>query len=92
MARGRAKRRVQDGHFKNGNPKFRTKFECAICKGLFEKEETAMDHINPVIETTGFTTWDAYLSSLFCGEEGYQCLCKECHQKKTQEENKQRRE
>jgi 5-methylcytosine-specific restriction endonuclease McrA len=90
-ARNKAKVKVQEGYYKNGNPIWRTKYECASCKGNFEREETQMDHIAPVIALDGFDTWDIYILSLFVGPDGYQCLCKVCHNNKTQDENKQRK-
>lgn len=87
QARMAAKRKIRDGFFKNGNPRFCVKFECAICHGLFDIKQTQMDHILPVVDITGFTTWDEFITSLFCEAAGYQCLCEACHIKKTQEEN-----
>lgn len=90
IARDRAKRQVQIGFFKNGKPEYRTVWQCAKCLDLFEKEETQMDHINPVVDVKGFKTWDAAIPTLFCPPENYQCLCKACHYLKTQLENEQR--
>lgn len=49
-----------------------------------------IDHVQPVIKVTGFTTWDEYFSSLFCDEDGYRPLCNSCHTRKSSEENRQR--
>lgn len=92
IARDNAKVTVQEGFFKNGKPKFKTKFKCASCQNVFDREETHMDHANPVVDISGFTNWDDYINSLFCDESNYQCLCISCHDTKTQSENKQRRE
>jgi 5-methylcytosine-specific restriction endonuclease McrA len=35
--------------------------------------------------------WNIYYSRLFCGEENFRGLCKECHDKKSKKENEQRR-
>lgn len=47
------------------------------------------DHINPVIDPKkGFTSWDDTIKRMFCESEGFQLLCKACHDKKTAEEKK----
>lgn len=47
-ARLRAKVKVIVGTYKNGNPKYGTKYQCAECRGLFDQKETHMDHIESV--------------------------------------------
>jgi hypothetical protein len=49
-----------------------------------------MDHIEPVVDPDeGYNGWDSFIERLFCDEEGFQLLCKECHDEKTaQERNK----
>jgi hypothetical protein len=90
-ARNLAKVKVQVGFFKNGNPKFETKFKCASCELLFPIEETQMDHINAVIEVDkGWVSWDVYIERLFCPADGYQCLCIGCHEIKTSLERQYR--
>jgi len=64
---------------------------CAYCLGEFPNKEVQVDHINPVVPSSGFTTWDDFINRLFCNEEQLQVLCKSCHAKKTKEENKQRK-
>lgn len=92
-ARAKAARRVQIGLFKNGKPEFRTMYECSGCNELFAKEETQMDHTDPVVDpAVGFTDWNTYINRLFCNSDGYTCMCKECHLVKTLDENDQRRE
>jgi 5-methylcytosine-specific restriction endonuclease McrA len=88
IARDQAKIRLEVGKFKNGKPKFRTFWKCANCKGLFNRDETQMDHINPVIELKGFKDWNTTIPALLANPEGYQCLCIKCHEKKTSKENK----
>ena len=44
------------------------------------------DHINPVIDPhKGFIDWNTYIDRMFI-EEGWQALCKQCHDIKTKEE------
>lgn len=91
-ARNLAKRRVQVGFWKNGNPKFEVKYECACCKGLFIKKQTSVDHIAPVVDTEdGFIGWEAYIPRLLCELDNLQVLCrKPCHAEKTARENAER--
>lgn len=51
-----------------------------------------VDHIRPVVETSGFDTWDSVIDNLFCEEDGLQVLCKACHDLKTKEERVKRKE
>lgn len=91
-ARNNAKVKLLIGYSKNGNPKYRVYYKCAECvregkETLWTREQTAMDHIDPVVEITGFVSWDYYIERLFCEPSGYQCLCLEHHQNKTDKEN-----
>lgn len=71
----------------------RGKYECAKCKGIFGPKEVQRDHIIPVDDPhTGFVDWNTYVERLFCGVEGLQCLCKPCHDTKSQMENVVRRD
>lgn len=67
------------------------KYKCAECKEIYQRKEVAIDHIEPVIATSGFENWDVYISRLFCPIENFQVLCKPCHKIKTTEENAERR-
>lgn len=49
-----------------------------------------IDHIAPVIEISGWTTWDAYFDSVFCSEENLRPLCNKCHSAKSSLENTHR--
>ena|SRR5665213_3139380 len=59
-------------------------YTCNICKGSFGPKEIQLDHINPVVdEEAGFIDWNTYIDRLFCSVEGFQVLCKTCHEAKT---------
>lgn len=74
----------------------RGKYECAKCKELgvdrlYGPTEIVMDHIEPVIKVEdGFKDWNTYIARLFCEKDGFQTLCKECHEIKTYLENQLR--
>ena len=55
-------------------------------------KEVAVDHIEPVVPVSGFTTWDEVIERMFVEKEGLQVLCKECHRVKCQEEKQQRKQ
>lgn len=66
-------------------------YECNICKGQFGNKEIVMDHIDPVVDVKhGWVDWNTFIESLFCYEEGWQVICKSCHDIKTEKENKER--
>lgn len=67
-------------------------FECAMCKNLFPQKDVQVNHKEPVVPPTGFTTWDDIIERLFCEKEGLEVLCKPCHKDVTAEENKLRKE
>jgi 5-methylcytosine-specific restriction endonuclease McrA len=64
-------------------------YRCELCRG--EVERLDVDHIIPVVPVSGFTTWDHYIASRFVTADKLQGICRECHAKKTKEENRQRR-
>lgn len=54
-------------------------------------EKMDMDHISPVVAVdTVEHDWNVFFERLFCPEENWRGLCKECHKKKTGAEQKVR--
>ena len=71
----------------------RKKYKCAGCEGIFRQKEINVDHINPVVDPKeGFVGFDQYITRMFCKVEGFQVLCKECHDIKTAKERTIRKE
>lgn len=69
------------------------KYRCAQCCEIFRAKDVHLDHKNPVVDPTqGFIDWNTYIERLFCSVDGYQVLCKPCHNKKTAAENVIRRQ
>ena len=69
----------------------RNQYQCAICKLIVTNKEKQLDHIEPVVDPNkGQTTLDEYVDRLFCYEAGFQVLCLDCHNDKSQKENKER--
>jgi len=67
-------------------------YQCAACGQLFPQKEVAVDHITPIVPTTGFDSWDAVINRLYCELPNFQVLCKPCHSVKSKAENAERRE
>lgn len=60
---------------------------CANCEQLVPETETAVDHIEPIVNPElGFESWDKFIENLYCEEEGLQVLCNPCHLVKTNKE------
>lgn len=66
-------------------------FECAECHHLFPGSDIVVDHIIPVVLTTGWDSWDNVINRLYCNSENLQAVCKECHKVKTKKENEERK-
>jgi hypothetical protein len=64
---------------------------CEKCNNCFAKGDMHADHIIAVIPETGFDSWDATIKRMFCEEDGFRIVCKECHKGITKEENTMRR-
>ena len=55
------------------------------------KAKIEADHKIEVIDVKkGFCDWNTYIERLYCGPDGYNMLCRSCHEKKTQEGVKKR--
>lgn len=65
-------------------------YECAACGGIFGNKEVQVDHIIPCGTLKTFDDIGPFAERLFCEVDGFQLLCKPCHQAKTNEERKQR--
>ena len=51
-----------------------------------------VDHIEPVVSPSiGWVDFNTFIARLFCEEDGYQVLCKECHDAKTKDEREERK-
>jgi len=62
-------------------------YRCSECKGEFPQKQMAADHIEPVVDPRlGFVDWNTFIDRLFIELDGFQALCKDCHQKKTNKE------
>lgn len=77
-----ARVKLQDGNYKNGNPKYIYKFRCAACKDLHDKVD--INHIEPrICIKSGFSTLDEWITRTFCDTSNLEALCRPCHTKLT---------
>ena len=64
-------------------------------KDVYEviRAKLELDHIEPVVEPKkGYADWNTYIERLYCGPEGYQGLCRDCHAEKSAKEAEERKE
>jgi len=67
-------------------------YRCNLCQNEFPQKQVEVDHILPVVDpVNGFTTWDEYISRLFCGKENLQVVCRTCHRAKSALEKTKRK-
>ena len=64
---------------------------CAKSKDMVHHSKAAKDHVIPTVPVTGWDSLDGFAERLFVGIDGWQILCDECHQAKTNSESEQRR-
>lgn len=67
-------------------------YACRTCADINRRESVVLDHIDPVVDPSkGFTNWDDYVNRMFPETEGFQCICRKCHEVKTKKENLSRK-
>jgi len=72
---------------KSVSRRIRLFFACATCGRIYPRRGVSVDHIDPVVDPKrGWAGWDSYLERLFCEADGFQILCNDCHDKKTERE------
>jgi hypothetical protein len=59
---------------------------CASCGGWFKRSEVEADHIVEAGSLKCYNDLPTFVERLFVEKDGYQCLCKPCHLKKTKED------
>ena len=64
--------------------------KCPECNGLFPQGAMKADHIVPVVGPEGFVDFNTFILRLFVESDGYQALCENCHNLKTNEERAER--
>jgi len=86
--------------FQRWGPKYEAKeaarvayntYECASCGGWFGARQVEVDHIEPAGSLRCFDDLPSFAERMFCEVDGFQVLCKECHQVKTNAEKAARK-
>ena len=65
------------------NKKIKWEYPCKICKKWFIMKNVEVDHIVPCGSLKSFDDIGGFCDRLFIEKDGYQLLCKECHNMKT---------
>lgn len=61
-------------------------------KKCFKRGKVEINHIDPVVDPkSGFVDWNTYIERLFVKDDKMNALCKECHSKLTEKQNKLRK-
>ena len=58
-------------------------YKCQSCQKAFGPKEIHVDHIEPIVNITGFISWDEYINKLFVTTDKMQVLCIQCHEAKS---------
>ena len=68
-------------------------YTCKKCRGVFQKNEVQVDHINPlgVSNPRDIEEYCLIVTKLYCSKNMLQVLCKPCHKIKTQRERKEKK-
>ena len=61
-------------------------YECASCREVFGSKDVEVDHIVPAGSLKTFDDLPGFVERMFCEADGFQVLCKPCHQAKTNAE------
>ena len=77
-----AKKLAKKGH---------NQYECCACNRIFGNKDVEVDHIVPCGSLKSFEDLPDFVERMFCEAVGFQVLCKECHQYKTNNEAETRR-
>ena len=76
----------------SANKKLKWEFQCNSCKGFFPQKETSVDHIKPAGTLRCYEDLPKFVEQLFVGVDDLQVLCSVCHQIKTQQERKDKKD
>ena len=63
---------------------------CAACDETFGSKDIEVDHITPAGSLKTYDDLPGFVERMFCEVEGFQVLCKPCHQLKTNDERKKK--
>lgn len=82
-------------HVDTSRPKVKTWCCCKLCYTRIPKSYMEVDHIQPVVpynKALEDMSWDELVDNLWCEESNLQAICSDCHDEKTKQERKLRKE
>lgn len=65
-------------------------YKCAACDDTFASKDVEVDHIVPAGSLKTYEDLPGFVERMFCEKQGFQVLCKDCHQLKTNNERKKK--
>jgi 5-methylcytosine-specific restriction endonuclease McrA len=65
-------------------------YQCSECKQWFKQTEVQVDHIIPTGSLKAYEDLPEFVSKLFVSKDKLSLMCKPCHQRKTNDERKDR--
>lgn len=71
---------------KSKNRRLLWEHKCSSCKKWFARKDVHAEHIIPCGSLTSFEDIGGFIQRMLVEKEGISVQCKECHQKKTNEE------
>lgn len=69
--------------YKGSNIRQKWEYKCSKCQKYYMEKFVEIDHIIEVGSLKGSEDLPGFIERLFCEIEGFQILCKTCHNKKT---------
>lgn len=75
----------------NLNKLDRNEYFCSFCGIIGGRKDFQLDHIVPVVNINGWDGFDNYIERMFCVEEYFRRLCRECHKDLSKKQNEKRR-
>lgn len=63
-------------------------YQCNSCKNWFPEKQINVDHIVGAGSLNCAEDLPGFVERLFCEQDNLQCLCTDCHDKKTKDERK----
>jgi len=74
--------------YKGPNKRQKFEYQCKSCNNWFPEKQINVDHIVPAGSLNCAQDLPGFVERLFCETNNLQCLCTDCHDKKTKDERK----
>lgn len=69
------------------NKRMKWEYQCNICKQWYPQRQVLKDHIIPCGSCRSYQEVASFVKNLLVEIDGYQIVCEQCHQIKTNQEN-----